>query len=445
MGPAAGSPARQAGSLVRSGAALAAASLLLSACGVLASAHLTRPKPRTSPSATPTAAVLEQARRFMQLMAVGDFAAQWGLLAPQAQQQWPSAQARTAMLEAKFGDAPIASFTVGTPTPGAAWTSRENLVTVSGVWQVPVDVTFREPAAIRPQAAVAAYQQLSLALTPPLGREKPQVVGEGPASLDAPIILPPQVLATTTRVPILMYHRVAPYPNRAAYRTIYDWELDYGLTVDPTEFQGQVQYLAQNGYVAISLTRLADHLLYGLPLPTKSVVFTFDDGRMSPYIYAVPVLRKYGFTATFFIPAGLVGWEPTKLPLRYLTQAQIGQLAQTGFWIEDHTLKDNVPLWSVGGAELQQLALDTRTTLESMAHQPIQWIAYSGRWPYPSAATAGPAEQQLFQALAGMGYVGGVVDASIDSTTEMSQQLWQLPRVRVGPNEPLATFVANLG
>jgi peptidoglycan/xylan/chitin deacetylase (PgdA/CDA1 family) len=435
----------QARSLVRYGA-LATAALLLAACGVGSSGQATTLRPRTRASPTPVAAVLQQARRFMQLMVAGDFAAQWELLTPQAQQQWPSAQARTDMLEAKFGGAPIAGFTLGTPTPDATWTSRENLVTMPGVWQVPVSITFRDPSNIRPQAAVAAYQQeLSLALTPPSGRQKPELVGEGPASLDAPVILPARIPDLTTHVPILMYHRVAPYPNRAAYRTTYDWELDYGLTVDPAEFQGQVQYLAQNGYVAISLTRLADHLLYGLPLPAKAVVFTFDDGRMSPYTYAVPTLRKYGFTATFFVPAGLVGWEPTRLPLHYLTQAQISQLAQTGFWIEDHTLKDNVPLWSVGGSELQQLALDTRTALESISHQPIQWIAYTGQWPYPSATTAGPAEEQLFQELAAMGYVGGVVDASIDSTNETSQQLWQLPRVRVGPNEPLSTFVADLG
>ncbi|MBK9411034.1 MAG: polysaccharide deacetylase family protein [Gemmatimonadetes bacterium] len=34
--------------------------------------------------------------------------------------------------------------------------------------------------------------------------------------------------------------------------------------------------------------------------PPKAVVITFDDGRLNQYTNAIPVLKKLGFTATFF-------------------------------------------------------------------------------------------------------------------------------------------------
>ncbi|HZV50245.1 MAG TPA: polysaccharide deacetylase family protein [Candidatus Dormibacteraeota bacterium] len=429
------------GTRPRSAAALvlAAAGLLLTACSALPTAARTAAPPAPVRRPAPAALVVAEARRFMAELLAGRYDAQWAELAPAARAQWPSPQVRSQVLEARFAAARPIGFTLGSPVPGATWVSQENLTAVGGLWRVPVDLTI--PGSAAPAGVGDAYRDLALYLS---GGPTPLVVGEGPASLDAPIILPAAVPPRRLQVPILMYHRVAPYPSPSRYRTRYDYQLDYGLTVDPQEFAAQVGYLAAHGYTAISLTRLADALLYGLPLPPHPVVFTFDDGRASPYTYAVPVLRRAGYTAVFFVPSGLVGWDDPARPQQYLTADQLRELVASGFWVEDHTLKDNQPLWGVPDAALSQLALDTRRTLESITGQPIQWIAYTGQWPYPSASQAGPAELALFPRLQSMGYVGGVVDARLDATTELSTQLWQLPRVRVGPNEPLSEFIAHL-
>jgi len=321
---------------------------------------------------------------------------------------------------------------------GASWAGPENLASQAGLWRVPVGLEFGDASALEPTGVASSYQNLNLFVSWAPGTAA-AIVGEGPASLDAPILLPRQISKRTARVPILMYHRVAPYPNPALYRTPYDYRLDYGLTVDPAEFSGQVDHLAANGYQAISLTRLADFLLYGLPLPSKPVIFTFDDGRASPLEYAVPVLRQHGFTAVFFITTGLLGWH--NKTQQYLRTDQVTQLVAEGFWAEDHTLADKVSLWGRSPAQLAPLVLATRQNLERITGAPVQFIAYTGLWPYPQAATAGPRETMLFPALVGMGYVGGAVDARQDSDQEVSTQLWQLPRVRVNPREALATFL----
>lgn len=396
----------------------------------------------TTPQPSPQAEFVKaQAERFMDLLQAGDYSDQWGLMSPIAQSQWPSAPARGSMLKAKFAGAQIRDVLIGEPTSGATWTSPENLVTVSGLWKVPVSITFDNGQRLAPVGAASTYLNLSLYLAQ-TEVEAPEVIGEGPASLDAPILLPAQVSQRQARVPILMYHRVAPYPTPSLYRTLYDYRLDYGLTVGPAEFAGQVDDLALHGYQAISLLRLSDFLLYGLPLPAKPVIFTFDDGRSSPLEYAVPVLRQHGFTAVFFIPTGLMGVR--NRTQQYLTSQQVVQLSQDGFWVEDHTIADNVALWAAGVRQVDTIAGGSGKALQSLTGLPVQFIAYTGLWPYSNPAESGPSEGQLFAELARLGYVGAVVDAREDSNLELSTQLWQLPRIRVNPGETLGTFVSSL-
>ena len=62
--------------------------------------------------------------------------------------------------------------------------------------------------------------------------------------------------------------------------------------------------------------------------PDRSVVITFDDGRVNQYHNAVPVLKKLGFTATFFPFTHAMDKNP-----RYFTWAQLRELQQGGFTI----------------------------------------------------------------------------------------------------------------
>jgi peptidoglycan/xylan/chitin deacetylase (PgdA/CDA1 family) len=94
-------------------------------------------------------------------------------------------------------------------------------------------------------------------------------------------------------VPILCYHRVGP---RAA------------LMVMPREtFAAQMEYLARNRYNVIRLADLPDFLAGKRALPPRAVVITFDDGHVSSYQHAYPVLRQYGFPATFFLYTDFLG------------------------------------------------------------------------------------------------------------------------------------------
>ena len=76
------------------------------------------------------------------------------------------------------------------------------------------------------------------------------------------------------------------------------------------------------------------------PVPDKVVVLTFDDSVRSQFDVARPLLKRYGFGATFFITEG---FEFQKDKLNYMTWEQIRQLHQDGFEIGNHT-RDHVAL-----------------------------------------------------------------------------------------------------
>jgi peptidoglycan-N-acetylglucosamine deacetylase len=76
------------------------------------------------------------------------------------------------------------------------------------------------------------------------------------------------------------------------------------------------------------------------PVPDKLVVLTFDDSVKSHATVAAPLLRKYGFGATFFITEGF-NFPTNKMD--YMTWEEIRSLHEQGFEIGNHT-RDHMSL-----------------------------------------------------------------------------------------------------
>jgi protein-S-isoprenylcysteine O-methyltransferase Ste14/peptidoglycan/xylan/chitin deacetylase (PgdA/CDA1 family) len=69
-------------------------------------------------------------------------------------------------------------------------------------------------------------------------------------------------------------------------------------------------------------------------IPDKLVVLTFDDSVASHYTVVRPLLKRYGFGATFFITEGFSFFTKKK---DYMTWEQIAELHRDGFEIGNHT------------------------------------------------------------------------------------------------------------
>jgi len=93
--------------------------------------------------------------------------------------------------------------------------------------------------------------------------------------------------------------------------------------------------LAVLGSVAVSQSEAAPARAPKLkPIPDKLVVLTFDDSVASHYAVVRPLLKRYGFGATFFITEGF-SFRTNKKD--YMTWEQIAGLHRDGFEIGNHT------------------------------------------------------------------------------------------------------------
>ena len=68
------------------------------------------------------------------------------------------------------------------------------------------------------------------------------------------------------------------------------------------------------------------------PIPDKTVVLTFDDAVKSQRAYVGPMLKEYGFGATFFVTALWMADHDN-----FMTWDEIAELNQMGFEIGNHS------------------------------------------------------------------------------------------------------------
>ena len=92
--------------------------------------------------------------------------------------------------------------------------------------------------------------------------------------------------ASLQSLPVVMNH----YVNDSGWR----------MTLSPACFDAQCRVLAERGWRGVSLAEAEGYLLEGEPLPPRSLLFTFDDGFLDNYFFAMPILRKHGHNGVSF-------------------------------------------------------------------------------------------------------------------------------------------------
>ena len=134
------------------------------------------------------------------------------------------------------------------------------------------------------------------------------------------------------RLTVLTYHVV---DNRGSV-----------ISVDPALFRWQMETLAANNIVGISLRTAYDHFAQTGQFPANAVVLSFDDGYTSLYEAVLPVLQPLGFSATAFLVFDLIGLNAGQaqsitpaIDRDMLGWSQIAELMACGFEIGSHTLQ----------------------------------------------------------------------------------------------------------
>lgn len=228
-------------------------------------------------------------------------------------------------------------------------------------------------------------------------------------------------------VPILMYHQVA-RPAPAAYAH---------YTVTPVVFARQMRVLAACGYRSVSLECLGRTRAAGLPIPKRTVVITFDDGFQDAIRHAVPVLAKYGFTATFFVVAGLIGrtseWTRARRAIE-MPLADLGALREidrAGFTIGSHTMTHR-RIADLTEDEGRRELHESRQRLEDWLGRTVRDLAY----PYGSAS------ESVRRLAADCGYLRAC--STIEGLSPQTDDPLMLRRVHIAGGDSLGDFTCRL-
>ncbi|HXA41637.1 MAG TPA: polysaccharide deacetylase family protein [Candidatus Solibacter sp.] len=221
-----------------------------------------------------------------------------------------------------------------------------------------------------------------------------------------------------TWVPILMYHYI---------RVVKKSDLTgYNLSVTPTNFRAQMQYLSDNGYTTITMRQLDLALMGQGTLPPKPVALTFDDAYQDFYTDAAPTLQEFGMTATSYVPTMLVE-RPN-----YMTWAEIEELDAQGFEMAAHSqFHVDVSKATVSRATVE--IFGAKSDLENhLGHDVVDWA-----YPY------GGYNLNTVRLVHDAGYWSGTT--THNGAWHNASQLPLLTRVRVPGGELLAGFIASLG
>lgn len=103
-------------------------------------------------------------------------------------------------------------------------------------------------------------------------------------------------------IPVIMYHSIG-IVNK-------DWF--WGHLTCPWElFENHLRWLKRTGICTISLQELYEYKKKGISVPSRAIVLTFDDGYLDNWVFAYPLLKKYGFRGTIFVNPEFV--DPRKI------------------------------------------------------------------------------------------------------------------------------------
>jgi peptidoglycan/xylan/chitin deacetylase (PgdA/CDA1 family) len=126
---------------------------------------------------------------------------------------------------------------------------------------------------------------------------------------------------TTNSFPVLVYHGIVNNPDR--------------FSTTRELFFEQMSALKRAGYSTLTPEQVVDFLKNKTPIPEKSFLLTFDDGRKDSYYGADPILKFLDFKAVMFTATHQS--LDRQSSDYYLTKGELSQMIKSNRWfIESH-------------------------------------------------------------------------------------------------------------
>jgi peptidoglycan/xylan/chitin deacetylase (PgdA/CDA1 family) len=228
-----------------------------------------------------------------------------------------------------------------------------------------------------------------------------------------------------SKFPILMYHRIA--TDGPAMLIPY--------RISPKRFECQLEWLHRQGYCSISLTAFYEYFFEQAShsVPEKLIILTFDDAYKDFHDNAWPLLRRYGFGATVFVPTDYVGgraeWDHVYgPPAEIMSWEQIVQLSGEGIHFESHGCSHK-RLSELTEAQILSDAINSKLMLEMNLNRTI--VGYS--FPYTAS------DRDTQELIKGAGYKYAVAGSG-----SLGDNRFSIPRIEILGHDTLDQFIAKL-
>jgi peptidoglycan/xylan/chitin deacetylase (PgdA/CDA1 family) len=215
----------------------------------------------------------------------------------------------------------------------------------------------------------------------------------------------------TGPVPILEYHAIQPPVAGSAYPQLF---------VPQADFQHQMQWLADHGFEAVTLDQVEDAWYKDGELPPQPIVVSFDDGYLSQYVAAFPMMQKLDWPGVLDLKA-----EGSDLP-----DEDAQKMVNAGWELASHTIT-HVDLTTVDATTLQREVAGSRRILEHRFGVNVDNFCYP----------AGRYDDTVVAAVHGAGYRGATTEIpGLASATHP----YVLDRIEIELDDGLDGFVSKL-
>jgi peptidoglycan/xylan/chitin deacetylase (PgdA/CDA1 family) len=231
------------------------------------------------------------------------------------------------------------------------------------------------------------------------------------------------------RCPVLLYHRFI--------RDEKDLERYPGteeiFTITAERFEEQMRDLKEAGHTFVGLHEVVEFVAGRRPLPAKPVAVTVDDGWTSNIDIMLPLLRRHGIRASFFVTTSADSWIYRKFagldgPL---SREQVALLQSEGHEIGSHSVT-HAHLIELDDDAVRREFAESKRWIEAAIGRPCPYLSIPGNF-YDSRITRIAREcgyQAVFTANVGSALPGG--------------SPWDIPRLIVEGNFSPGEFRANM-
>jgi len=212
-----------------------------------------------------------------------------------------------------------------------------------------------------------------------------------------------------------MYHEIYRPEERDRLRGLTNPAYNTEVNV----FRRQMAYLHAKGMK----TLVIDELLFKetSTQEERAICLTFDDGWRGNYLNAYPILKGYGFKATFFVATDLIG-KPS-----YMNWEHLKEMVTNGMSIQSHTVTHR-PLAHMGGERVLFELSESKRVIEERLEREVRHLSL----PH------GIKDERIWDLAQGTGYKS-ICTSDVGFQTLDNNEPW-LKRIAIGDKISLDHF-----